>query len=195
MPTNWADLIDKLLYQRGLTQVELSELLGVDPGTVSRWKRKSAEPSVLIQRQLKEMLFKDSPMIDPQLIRMLPNRVFIAHYNDLTKLHALSETLAADYGMTVEEILAKPTNEWIDPKVLGVLKAINREPMWKSREAAGFSSVYARSDGTLWKSIGLCFGDRRYLYVNIGKPDEDEEIGYRILTPETDRNTIDKPLH
>ena len=63
MSTNWGNLIDKILYQRGITQIELSELLNVDPGTVSRWKR-GAEPRVSIQKALKEMLFLDSPMID-----------------------------------------------------------------------------------------------------------------------------------
>ena len=193
MSTNWGNLIDKILYQRGIAQIELSELLNVDPGTVSRWKR-GAEPRVSIQKALKEMLFLDSPMIDPELIKTLPTRVFIAHYDSLTSWHAMSETLAADYHLTVNEALSVPSREWVDPKVMDLLHEIENEPQWKSREAAGFESVHFRSDGSKWKAIGLCFGDRRYLYVNIGFATEDDETGYRILTsdygPGTDENSL-----
>lgn len=184
MATNWSHFVDKLLYQRGMTQVELADLLGVDPGMVSAWKR-GQEPDQLIQKQIKELLFEDSPMTDPELIKRLPNRVFIAHYDNLTSWHAMSDTLAADYHMTSEEALSVPSREWIDPKVMDLLHEIENEPAWKSREAAGFESIHFRSDGSKWKAVGLCFGDRRYLYVNIGFATDDDETGYRILTSDT----------
>lgn len=53
--TDWPDLIKSLRRKRGMSQTDLSEILGVDPTTVSRWERGRDKPSLAIQRQLRSL--------------------------------------------------------------------------------------------------------------------------------------------
>lgn len=56
---NWAMLVKKLREKLLLTQMELSEFLGVSYGTVNRWEKGHYEPTMKQKRKLQEILRKE----------------------------------------------------------------------------------------------------------------------------------------
>lgn len=51
--TDWPSLIKRLRKSRKWSQTNLSEILGVDPTTISRWERGRDTPSLAFQKLLK----------------------------------------------------------------------------------------------------------------------------------------------
>lgn len=53
--TDWPGLIKHLRKCRAMSQTHLSEILGVDPTTISRWERGRDMPSLVLQRTLRSL--------------------------------------------------------------------------------------------------------------------------------------------
>ncbi len=60
MPTRWTELIKQYRFQHGLTQHDVGCLLGVSQKTVSRWENGENRPSIVQQKQFRDLLREPS---------------------------------------------------------------------------------------------------------------------------------------
>lgn len=67
----WHEKLRAFRAARGLTQVALAEMLGVDQATVSRWERGTVAPDFSAQRRLRDLILGEQAGVARQLVRLI----------------------------------------------------------------------------------------------------------------------------
>ena len=139
----WPALIKRLRFLSSLKQGELTQQLGVDQGTVSRWERGVYVPDIGLQQVLRERLRTLQPVISPEYIEQLPTLTGI-NYLPFDRIKAWSEPAASAYGRTAVEMREARPEGILADGCLQIGQALRDSPEWMHGQACSYRAIVER---------------------------------------------------
>lgn len=137
----WARMLRDYRKEHGLKQDALAQLVGVNQSTISRWETTNDQPTIAMQRRLRERLFGDEPP-HPVLAMLEFTRhpmSLLRYRNGMLRYVRVSNGTAALHDLPQEELVGFPVST-----LLRTTGAMYTKLMTVARELVAGELTHAR---------------------------------------------------